>query len=115
QQAVEGVLLCASHRHVDLQGFADSLGQFGSFALGQLNLLQRLHQPVDEVRPAVVSTPSISGYGLIGKSASMRQTYSMISKVLHSPYTVLLRGETGTGKEVVARAIHDFGPRRSQA
>ncbi|WP_164319138.1 sigma-54 factor interaction domain-containing protein, partial [Pseudomonas viridiflava] len=49
------------------------------------------------------------------KSASMRQTYSMISKVLHSPYTVLLRGETGTGKEVVARAIHDFGPRRSQA
>ncbi|WP_164707250.1 sigma 54-interacting transcriptional regulator, partial [Pseudomonas viridiflava] len=106
---------CASHRHVDLQGFADSLGQFGSFALGQLNLLQRLHQPVDEVRPAVVSTPSISGYGLIGKSASMRQTYSMISKVLHSPYTVLLRGETGTGKEVVARAIHDFGPRRSQA
>ena len=29
QQAVEGVLLCASHRHVDLQGFADSLGQFG--------------------------------------------------------------------------------------
>ena len=45
----------------------------------------------------------------------MRQTYSLISKVLHSPYTVLLRGETGTGKEVVARAIHDCGPRRSQA
>jgi hypothetical protein len=59
--------------------------------------------------------PSISGYGLIGKSAAMRQTHSLISKVLHSPYTVLLRGETGTGKEVVARAIHDCGPRRSQA
>ncbi len=53
-------------------------------------------------------------YGLIGKSAPMRHTCSMISKVLHSPYTVLLRGETGTGKEVVARAIHDYGPRRSQ-
>ncbi|EPN26734.1 sigma-54 dependent transcriptional regulator, partial [Pseudomonas syringae pv. actinidiae ICMP 19096] len=114
QQAVEGLLLCASRRHVDLQGFADSLGQFGSFALGQLNLLQRLHKPADEVRPAVITMPSVSGYGLIGKSASMRQTYTMISKVLHSPYTVLLRGETGTGKEVVARAIHDFGPRRSQ-
>ncbi|MBA1232775.1 sigma 54-interacting transcriptional regulator [Pseudomonas viridiflava] len=114
QQAVEGLLLCASHRHVDLQGFADSFGQFGSFVLGQLSLLQRLHKPVDEIRPAVINKPSVSGYGLIGKSASMRQTYTMISKVLHSPYTVLLRGETGTGKEVVARAIHDFGPRRSQ-
>lgn len=115
QKAVEGLLLCASHRRIELQGFSDSLGQLGSFVLGQLHLLRRLRQPLDQSRPAPVSTPSTSGYGLIGKSASMRQTYLMISKVLHSPYTVLLRGETGTGKEVVARAIHDFGPRRSKA
>jgi sigma-54-dependent transcriptional regulator len=115
QKAVEGLLLCASRRHVDLQGFADSLGQLGSFVLGQLHLLQRLRQPTGDARPAKVSVPSASGYGLIGKSSAMRQTYSLISKVLHSPYTVLLRGETGTGKEVVARAIHDCGPRRSQA
>jgi sigma-54-dependent transcriptional regulator len=55
-----------------------------------------------------------SSYGLIGQSAAMRQTCQLISKVLHSPYTVLLRGETGTGKELVARAIHDCGPRRSR-
>ena len=115
QKAVEGLLLCASRRHINLQGFADSLGQLGSFVLGQLHLLQRLRQPVDAAAPVVRSLPSASGYGLIGKSAAMRQTYSLISKVLHSPYTVLLRGETGTGKEVVARAIHDCGPRRSQA
>jgi sigma-54-dependent transcriptional regulator len=59
--------------------------------------------------------PSISGYGLIGKSTAIRKIYSLISKVLHTPYTVLLRGETGTGKEVVARAIHECGPRRSKA
>ncbi|KAA0979116.1 sigma-54-dependent Fis family transcriptional regulator [Pseudomonas sp. ANT_J28] len=116
QKAVEGLLLCASRRHIDLQGFADSLGQLGSFVLGQLHLLQRLRQPTGDTRlPAKISVPSASGYGLIGKSSAMRQTYSLISKVLHSPYTVLLRGETGTGKEVVARAIHDCGPRRSQA
>ena len=114
-KAVEGLLLCASHRRVDLQGFADSLGQLGSFVLGQLHLLQRLRQPMDVVAPTSRSVANVSGYGLIGKSAAMRQTYSLISKVLHSPYTVLLRGETGTGKEVVARAIHDCGPRRSQA
>jgi hypothetical protein len=44
-KAVEGLLLCASRRRVDLQGFADSLGQLGSFVLGQLHLLQRLRQP----------------------------------------------------------------------
>ncbi|RON66383.1 sigma-54-dependent Fis family transcriptional regulator [Pseudomonas fluorescens] len=114
-KAVEGLLLCASRHRADLQGFADSLGQLGSFVLGQLHLLQRLRQPLDVQAPMVRSVPSISGYGLIGKSVAMRQTYSLISKVLHSPYTVLLRGETGTGKEVVARAIHDCGPRRSKA
>ncbi|MFJ5239008.1 sigma-54 interaction domain-containing protein [Pseudomonas neuropathica] len=114
-KAVEGLLLCASRRRTNLQGFADSLGQLGSFVLGQLHLLQRLRQPLAESTTVARSVPSISGYGLIGKSAAMRQTHSLISKVLHSPYTVLLRGETGTGKEVVARAIHDCGPRRSQA
>ncbi|MEX3774640.1 sigma-54 interaction domain-containing protein [Pseudomonas sp. MYb118] len=113
-KAVEGLLLCASRQHIDLQGFADSLGRLGSFVLGQLHLLQRLRKPVGETQ-LVRSVPNVSGYGLIGKSKAMRDTYSLISKVLHSPYTVLLRGETGTGKEVVARAIHDGGPRRAQA
>ncbi len=115
QERVEGLLVCASSRSIELQAFADSLGRLGTFVLRQLHLLQRLRRRVDDSQPMRVSVPSISAYGLIGKSAPMRQTCSMISKVLHSPYTVLLRGETGTGKEVVARAIHDYGPRRSQA
>ncbi|MBV6825307.1 sigma 54-interacting transcriptional regulator [Pseudomonas sp. PD9R] len=114
RKAVEGLVLCASHRHIDLQGFADSLGQLGSFVLGQLQLLQRLRRPIGDARLVSVSVPNASAYGLIGKSSAMRQTYSLISKVVHSPYTVLLRGETGTGKELVARAIHEGGPRRSQ-
>ena len=108
-------MICASRRHSDLQGFADSLGQLGSFVLGQLRLLQRLCPPTGDSQPVPVSVPNASVYGLIGKSAAMRQTYSLISKVLHTSYTVLLRGETGTGKELVAQAIHDGGPRRSQA
>ena len=54
-------------------------------------------------------------FGLIGHSAAMAETCRLIGKVLDSTYTVLLRGETGTGKEVVARAIHAMGPRRSKA
>jgi len=115
QKAVEGLLLCASRQRVDLHGFAESLGQLGSFVLGQLQLLQRLRRPTEVTTVAPLSVPNASGYGLIGKSAAMRRTYLLISKVLHSGYTVLLRGETGTGKEVVARAIHECGPRRSKA
>ena len=115
QKSVEGLLLCASHRHIKLQGFADSFSRLGSFVLGHLHLLQRLRRPNGGAFPAPVAAPSVRGYGLTGKSAAMRQVYSLISKVLHSSYTVLLGGETGTGKEVVARAIHECGPRRSQA
>ncbi|MBT2337564.1 MULTISPECIES: sigma 54-interacting transcriptional regulator [Pseudomonas] len=111
----DGVLVCASDQHIDLQGFAESLGHLGAFVLGQLHLLQRLHRPCDEPLPINRSLPSANDYGLIGKSAAMRKTCSMISKVVHSPYTILLRGETGTGKEVVARAIHDSGQRRAKA
>ncbi|SFO01819.1 sigma-54 dependent transcriptional regulator [Pseudomonas sp. NFACC24-1] len=115
QGRVGGLLLCASDQHLDLHGVAESLGQLGAFALGQMHLLQRLQRPVTEPVSVTSSLPSGISYGLIGKSVVMRKTCSLISKVLHSPYTVLLRGETGTGKEVVARALHDHGPRRSKA
>lgn len=44
----------------------------------------------------------------------MKQVYRLISKVLHSEANILLTGETGTGKELVARAIHEYGHRRTQ-
>jgi len=43
---------------------------------------------------------------MIGNSGSMRMVYRQIAQVAPSSTTVLLRGETGTGKELVARAIH---------
>lgn len=116
-----GLLLVACHERRILQGFAASFAQLGSFALAQLQLLQRLRAPVvegNERVEAVASapgTPCASGYGLLGQSQAMRRVYQLIGKVLHSPVSVLLTGETGTGKELVARAIHDCGARRSKA
>lgn len=54
-------------------------------------------------------------FGLIGHSAAMAETCRLIGKVRNSARTVLLSGETGTGKELVARAIHSAGPRRDNA
>jgi sigma-54-dependent transcriptional regulator len=111
-----GLLLVASHERRILPGFAASFAQLGSFALAQLQLLQRLRAPAAEGQAApVVGTPCASGYGLLGQSQAMRRVYQLIGKVLHSPVNVLLTGETGTGKELVARAIHDCGARRSKA
>lgn len=114
-QQVEGLMLCASTERAELQGFSKSFGHLGSFVLSQLRLLQRLRLPSSDISSTTFSTPHAQGYGLIGKSTAMRRVCTLISKVLHSPCTVLLHGETGTGKEVVARAIHESGPRRSRA
>ncbi|GGU83538.1 sigma-54-dependent Fis family transcriptional regulator [Pseudomonas laurentiana] len=114
-QAVAGLILCASRVSVDLQGFAGSLRALGGFVLDQLHLLQRVLRSTCEASPRVEPVVCSGAYGLIGRSTAMRHTYQLISKVLHTPYTVLLQGETGTGKEVVARAIHDYGPRSSKA
>jgi Nif-specific regulatory protein len=47
---------------------------------------------------------------MVGNSGSMREVYRQIGQVAPSSTTVLVRGETGTGKELVARAIHDKSP-----
>lgn len=52
---------------------------------------------------------------LIGESTPMRQLYELIEKVSNGTSPILLEGETGTGKELVARGIHFNGPRHDKA
>jgi DNA-binding NtrC family response regulator len=51
---------------------------------------------------------------LLGTSLSMRRLYAALEKIVTGDGTVLVTGETGTGKELVARVIHDEGARRDQ-
>ena len=50
--------------------------------------------------------------GLVGRSPRMRELFDLLETVAASPSTVLITGETGTGKELAARAIHHNSPRR---
>jgi len=49
---------------------------------------------------------------LVGRNPAIQRMRAQISAVADTDADVLITGETGTGKEVVARALHDFGPRR---
>ena len=53
--------------------------------------------------------------GLVGESAPMRRLYDLIGKISQGNSSVLILGDTGTGKELVARAIHFNGTRREHA
>ena len=57
------------------------------------------------------SSPLIDG--LIGSGPAMQQVYQLTRLVAKSNASVLLLGETGTGKELIARAIHELSPRAS--
>jgi transcriptional regulator with GAF, ATPase, and Fis domain len=51
---------------------------------------------------------------IIGGSAAMRQIFAQLEKVAPSDLTVLITGETGTGKEMVARAVHNTSTRKNK-
>ena len=76
-----------------------------------------LKSQVDELRREnVVLREQLSeppGFERItGNSVEIRKAIDQMQKVMHSDVTVHIRGETGTGKELFLRALHDGGPRR---
>ena len=51
---------------------------------------------------------------LIGRSQSMQEVYRIIARLINTDLTVMIIGASGTGKELVARALHDFGKRKEK-
>ena len=52
------------------------------------------------------------GGGIIGRSRPMQDVFKTMARVVNTDLTVLISGDSGTGKELVARALHDLGNRR---
>ena len=67
--------------------------------------------PHAEVIADVSGVPS---HALLGESAPMREVFRLIGRVAASDLNVLVTGETGTGKELVARALHEESARRGK-
>ena len=67
-----------------------------------------------ERRPGAGDVPGSSFGGMVGRTACMREVFDAVRRVAPADATVLLTGETGTGKELAARAIHDHSPRATK-
>lgn len=70
----------------------------------------RLQRETKKLRELVADHPTVET--LVGDSPTMRRVYDLVARVADSGASVLIHGETGTGKELVARAIHNMGTRK---
>ncbi len=81
------------------------------------DLMKRSAKALDQKRRTakVVVTPREPGddLPLVGRTPAMQALYRLVARVMNTELAVLVTGESGTGKSLIARAIHDFSDRRT--
>ncbi|NII10611.1 nitrogen regulation protein NR(I) [Oleiagrimonas sp. C23AA] len=107
-----------------MSAYTDVAATAAAYRAGALDYLAKpfdLDQAVQAVERALSQAASIEpppmpapAHALIGESAAMREVFRLIGRVAASDLSVLITGETGTGKELVARALHEESARRER-
>lgn len=107
------VAVITAHGNVDSAVKALKSGAFDFVAKPvDLGVLRRLTTRALELRRSPETRPPPA---LLGESATVFKLRELIARVARSQAPVLIRGESGTGKELVARLIHESGPRSKSA
>jgi DNA-binding NtrC family response regulator len=85
------------------------LGETRTFRVGKTEMeFSVLDEVVD-----IVPVEETRYEGMVGQSVAMRETFAVVDRVARTELTVLVTGETGTGKELVSRALHQRSSRRN--
>ncbi|MBV8402590.1 MAG: sigma-54-dependent Fis family transcriptional regulator, partial [Gammaproteobacteria bacterium] len=109
------IAVITAHGNVELAVRALKLGAFDFVSKPlDLGVLRKLVGSAIRLGASIEgdTTTTLRGPRLLGSSAAMEQLREMISRVARSQAPVHICGESGTGKELVARMIHESGPRR---
>jgi two-component system nitrogen regulation response regulator GlnG len=81
------------------------------------DLMKRSARALEQKRrapkPAVPAREAGEDLPLVGRTPAMQALYRLVARVMNTDIPVLITGESGTGKSLIARAIHDFSDRRS--
>jgi two-component system nitrogen regulation response regulator GlnG len=81
------------------------------------DLMKRSARALDQKRRAlarkVEPREAVDDLPLVGRTPAMQALYRLVARVMNTDLAVLITGESGTGKSLIARAIHDFSDRRS--
>ena len=75
--------------------------------------LKGRQEALDIPRPLEEATSPLPPHCMVGRSPQMRQLFTLLSRVADTDATVLISGETGVGKELIARALHQQSRRRA--
>jgi transcriptional regulator with GAF, ATPase, and Fis domain len=81
--------------------FATAVANLAAIVFDNLRHVAWLHRERARLQQGLEDDQSV-----VGRSAAMQRIYAVVAKVARSDATVLITGETGTGKELVARAVH---------
>jgi DNA-binding NtrC family response regulator len=110
------VILITAHHTTDAAINATKLGAYDYLLkpIQPQEFLGMIHRALTSTRlKAKPAKPAAEAETIVGRSRVMQNLYKEIGRVAAMPVTVLIRGETGTGKELVARSIHQHSDRAS--
>jgi len=107
-----------NHRTIHIVKSASVLRDNDGQVIGAVETLTDMSQVMrqqQEIRSLRRTFQLDEGYhGIFGKSPAMQNLFELIENVAQSDAPVMVQGESGTGKEMVARAVHDAGPRKDK-
>ncbi|MFI5398444.1 MAG: sigma-54 interaction domain-containing protein [Candidatus Binatia bacterium] len=123
QRGIIGVIECVNKRQGEFSQsdltFLEALAGSIAVAVENASLYETLKLSEAKLRDEVAllarERQALHRFSdIVGTSAAMEKVFRLVESALSSPITVLLQGETGTGKEMIARAIHFHGPRKER-
>ena len=79
-----------------------------------INLIERALEAKKTETTSVLQSPWQGTKEIVGKSKVMEEIYKLIGLASQNKTTVFIQGETGTGKELIARAIHQYSPQKGK-